>query len=216
LSDLKYIAFLAILYLFFKFGPTQIINRVIMFFLGKSGLEEVGRKALAQQPDRITLMPGPGPNKPEAVNAVSSLERRGFERAGSFVIPEMKGINLHLLVKPAESVVAVVYEHAQAGVWADVSTRYVDGTSFTITSSRMGNALEQRPGHPMVKAPNQPPAMLAMRLMTERPAGTFKSVSGAEFARVFEQAYEESTAWRKNKGLTAEEVKGSGVERMSA
>ncbi|MGH7471206.1 MAG: hypothetical protein ACRENP_24925 [Longimicrobiales bacterium] len=216
MGDLKYIAFLAALYLFFKFGPARLINRVIMFFLGKSGLEDVGRKALAQQPDRISLVPGPSPIRPEAMNAVSSLERRGFERAGSFVIPEMKGVNLHLMVKTADRVVAVVYEHVQAGVWADVSCRYEDGTSFTISSARAGNALEQRPGHPMVKAPGQPPAMLAMRVTTERPAGALKAVAASDFARLFEQVYEESTAWRKNKGLSAEEVKGSGLERISA
>ncbi|HSL71232.1 MAG TPA: hypothetical protein VK864_13380 [Longimicrobiales bacterium] len=216
MSDLKYIAFLAVLYLLFKFGPTQVINRILMAFLGKSGLEEVGRKALAAQPDRITLQPGPGPAKPEASNAVTALERRGFERAGSYVVREMKGVNVHLLVKPAEGAVAVVYEHVKAGVWADLASRYVDGTSFTITSAPAGNGLDQMPGHVSVAAPRQSPVVLAARLVTERPAGALRQIRAAEFARVFEQAYEESMAWRKGKGVSAAEVKRAGVERVSA
>jgi hypothetical protein len=156
MSDLKYIAFLAVVYLFLKFGPAQIINRVIMLLLGKGGLEAVGRKALAEQPDRISLTGGPGPKRIEAVNAISMLERRGFEKAGSFEVREMKGINLHLLVKPSDNAVAVVYEHPKAGVWADLSSRYEDGTSFTVSSARAGNALEQRPGHAMVSLPASP------------------------------------------------------------
>ena len=215
-EDLKYIAFLAVIWLFFKFGPVTLINRVVMFFLGKKGLEDVGRKALAAQPDRITLVNGPGPSKPEAVSAVSILERRGFERAGSFLVPEMKGVNLHLLTKPEESVVAVVYEHPQAGVWADVATRYMDGGSFTVTSAKAGAGLDQQPGHITVRAPGQPPAMLAVRLMKDRPAGHMRQITAAELPRVFEQAYADSMAWRKNKGLSAEEVRRSGSERISA
>jgi hypothetical protein len=216
MSDLKYIAFLAVLWLIFKFGPAHLVNRITMLFLGKKGLEDVGKKALDAQPDRITLAPGKTPAKAEAQNAVSSLERRGFERAGSFEVREMKGVMLHMLVKPVESAVAVVYEHVQAGVWSDLSTRYADGSSYTITSSRIGGGLDDRPGHTMVRSPGQPPAMLAVRLMKERPAGQMKQISAAEFARVFEEAYAESTAWRKGKGLSADEVRRAGGERISA
>jgi len=216
MSDLKYIAFLAVLWLFFKFGPAQLIRRVTMALLGKKGLEEVGRKALAQQPDRITLGAAQPPTKPQVLVAVSSLERRGFQRAGSFQVREMKGLMLHLLLKTEDSALAVVYDHPKAGVWADLFSRYADGTSFTVTNAPAGNALDQRPGHPSVKAPGQPPAMLAMRLTRERPAGELRAVTAAEFPRVFEQAYEESMAWRKGKGLSAAEVRGSGLERVSA
>ncbi|MGH7462066.1 MAG: hypothetical protein ACREMA_13730, partial [Longimicrobiales bacterium] len=193
-----------------------VVNRITMLLLGTKGLLDVGRKALDQQPDRITLVPGKAPIKPEARSALSALERRGFERAGSFEVREMKGVLLHLLVKTMESAVAVVYEHTKAGVWADLSTRYADGSSYTITSSRIGGGLDDRPGHKMVRSPGQPPAMLAVRLMKDRPSGQMQQISAAEFARVFEQAYAESTAWRKGKGLTAEEVRRAGSERISA
>ena len=216
MSDLKYIAFLAVLWLIFKFGPFQLVRRLTMLLLGKSGLEDVGRQALNQQPDRITLQRVAGPVKPEASSSVSLLERRGFERAGSFDVNEMKGVKLHLLVKPAESTVAVVYEHVKAGVWADVSTRYEDGTSFTVTSAPAGHGLDKQPGHVSVAAPRQPAPMLAVRLLRERPAGAMRQISALEFPGVFCQAYADSMAWRKNKGLSAEEVRRSGLERISA
>jgi hypothetical protein len=149
------------------------------------------------------------------LTAVSSLERRGFEHAGSFDVREMKGVKLHLLVKPAESAVAVVYEHPKAGVWADLSSRYADGTSFTITSARAGHGLEKQPGHVSIAAPGQPAAMLALRLVRERPAGAMRQIAATEFAGVFKQAY--ASRWRGGrKGLSAEEVRRSGLERVSA
>lgn len=128
----------------------------------------------------------------------------------------MKGVNLHLLVKAEDCMVAVVYEHAQAGVWADVASRYEDGSSFTVTSARAGAGPDEMPGHRSVRAPGQPPAALALRLMKERPAGQLQRIPAAEAARAFEQAYEESMAWRKGRGLSAAEVKRSGTERISA
>ena len=216
IDDLKYIAVLAVIWLILKLGPAQLINRVIMLFLGKSGLEDVGRKVLGEQPDRITLQSIAGPVKPEASTAVSSLERRGFERAGSFDVREMQGVKLHLLVKPTECAVAVVYEHPKAGVWADLSTRYKDGTSFTMTSARAGHGLDKQPGQVSVAAPGQPAAMLELRLMGDRPPGDKRQITAAEFPGVFQQAYADSMAWRKGKGVSAGEVRRSGLERISA
>ena len=215
MSDLKYIAFLAVIWLILKFGPFQLVRRITMAFLGKSGLEDVGRKALAEQPNSITLHRVNGPVKAEALTSVSSLERRGFERAGSYDVREMKGVTLHLLVKPVESAVAVVYEHVKVGVWADVSTRYADGTSFTITSAPAGQGLDKQPGHVSVSAPRQPAPMLAVRLLRERPAGAMRQITALEFPGVFCQAYADSMAWRKNKGLSADEVRRSGLEKIA-
>jgi hypothetical protein len=215
-ADLGYIAFLAFIWLFLKFGPTQLINRLIMAVLGKKGLENVGATALAAQPDRITLMRGPSPHKPEAATSVTSLERRGFERAGSFEVPEMKGLHLHLLVNTQESMIGVVYEHPKAGVWSDVASRYEDGTSFTVTSTQLGGGLEERPGHATMRAVGQPPAALAMWCLKQRPAGQLKRVTTADVVQVFEQAYAESMTWRKGKGLSAAEVKRAGLEKISA
>lgn len=216
MSDLKYIAVLVVIYLFLKYGPTQVINRIIMLFLGKKGLAAVGSKALAAQPDRITLVPRSGPGRPDAKTTVASLEQRGFESAGSYDVPEMKGVIVNLLAKPADSALAVVYEHAKAGIWVDVASRYADGTSFTMTNTHVGGGLDDRPGHPTVRAPKQPPVILAHRLVRERPDGQLLQITAADFPRVFTQAYEESMAWRKGVGLRPDEVKRAGQERMSA
>ena len=216
MSDLKYIAFLAVIWLILKFGPIQLVNRFIMALLGKSGLENVGRKALASQPDRITLTRVQSPTKFEVVTAISSLERRGFERAGSFEVAEMKGLSLDLLVNVQECMVGVIYDHSKAGVWGDVATRYEDGSSFTVTSTRVGAGLDERPGHATMRAAGQPPAALAMWCLKQRPAGEMKRITVAEVVRVFEQAYAESMAWRKGRGLSAGEVKRAGLEKISA
>jgi hypothetical protein len=43
-----------------------------------------------------------------------------------------------------------------------------------------------------------------------------KRIIAPEFARVFEQAYAESMAWRKGNGISAAEVKRVGLEKISA
>lgn len=120
-----------------KYKP-QWFNAVLVAVMGKTGLEALGRKAMRGQPDFITPAPGGPPARPEARSALESLERRGFRSAGSFVIPEMQNLPVHFLAKEDESSIAVVYEHPKAGVWCDLVSRYVDGSSITVTNAKRG------------------------------------------------------------------------------
>jgi hypothetical protein len=215
MGDLLYIAGLVVAYIVVKSLSPEMMTRVVMTVLGKSGLEKVGRKALETQPDRITLEPkADPPAQPLAATALRTLERRGFDMAGGFRIAEMAGVVVHFLVKDTDAAVAVVYEHPKAGVWCDLYSRYRDGTSFTVTSAPAGGSLEERPGHPSVRAPGQPPAMLHARLLNERPAGELQSIPASAIAHHFAQAYAESTAWRKQRGISAQEVRGAALERV--
>jgi hypothetical protein len=216
MGDWIYIGVLGIVYVVLKFGPQDLVMRVIMTVIGKSGLEKVGKSALNAQPDRLTLDPKLGPPaKEEAAGAVKALERRGFTGAGSFSVREMAGLVVHFMAKPADSAVAVVYEHPKIGVWCDMYSRYTDGNSFTVTSAKQGGSLEERPGHRTLRSPGQPPAMLHVRLLNERPAGNLEQIPAAGVAQRFTQAYAESMAWRKAKGISAAEVRGAALEKAS-
>jgi hypothetical protein len=209
--DILWIGFLLLVAAVLKYRPDWF-NRLVIAVAGKA----IGKVALAQQPDRITMMPGSsGPARPEAKAALDTFRRRGFTPAGSFSIPEMQGLPVHLLVRPEESVVAVVYEHPKAGVWCDLVSRFEDGTSFTITNAKMGGGLEPRPGHTTVRAPGLTPAALHIRLLRERPRASLVTVAAADAPRVFENAYAEETAWRKNKGLSTQEVRNAAFEKTA-
>jgi hypothetical protein len=209
--ELLWIGFLGLVYVIIKFRPDWF-NQIIIAVAGKA----IGKAAMAQQPDSLTLESRSGPvQRPEARGAIDSLQRRGFQSAGSYGIQEMKGMPVHFLTKQDESAIAVVYEHPQAGVWCDLVCRYTDGTTFTITNAKAGGGLEPRPGHTTVRAPGITPVALHMRFMRERPAGTLANVVPAAVPTVFVNAYEEEMAWRKNKGLTTAEVRASAREKIA-
>ena len=189
-----------------------LARRIILLLLGEKGRAEVGQKALSSQPDRISLTPLSAPPGAEAQAILAGLVRLGFSAAGSFAVAEMGGLPIHFMVKPAESAVAAVYEHPKAGVWCDLFTRYQDGTSFTFATSRMGGGLEQRPGHPVVRAAELDPAAAHARFLQERPAGAMKSFTAVEVPRMFADAYAESIAWRKQRGISGAEVAKVGMD----
>jgi len=212
-SDLKYLAVLAAIWLLLKFMPGDLWARLIMAVLGRRGLEGVGRVAMSAQPDTITLVPRTqGPGRPEAKSALEQLQRRGFARAGSFGVREMKDLPVHFMVKPGESAIAVVYEHPQVGVWCDIVSRYQNGGSWLITNAKAGGGLEDRPGHVKVRAPGLTATAMHLRFVRERPVGDLVSVPATSVATCFADAYAEEMAWRKGKGLAAAEVRSAGME----
>src|SRR6185369_9092812 len=98
-------------------------------------LRRVGKAALDRQADRITLAPAPvldWANRPAAA-LLTPLLGRGFVKAGSFTIPEMKNMPVHFLVNERDGVSAALYEHPAVGNKLDLFTRYLDGGSFTAT-----------------------------------------------------------------------------------
>jgi hypothetical protein len=209
--DLLWIGFLLLVYAILKYKPDWV-NQIIVAVAGKA----IGKVAMAQQPDTLSLRPlQGGPTKPEARAALDSFQRRGFQSAGSFTINEMKNMPIHFLTKPDESAIAVVYEHPQAGVWSDIVCRFQDGRSFTITNARMGGGLERQPGHESVRAPGLTPAALHLRFQRERGAGSLVTVAPADIPRFFTDAYEQETAWRKAKGLSHAEVKAAAFEKSA-
>jgi hypothetical protein len=217
MSEWLYIGLLAVAYFVIKRLPAEVMDRIVMWVIGKSGLEAVGRKALAAQPDHLTLDARPaGSGRPEAANAVESLQKRGFAQAGTYSVREMAGVIVHFLVKPEDSAVAVIYEHPKAGVWCDLQSAYADGSSYTLTNAKLGGGLEERPGHTSVRAPGLPPVILHLRLVRERPTGDMRRFGAGEVAQHFTDAYAESTAWRKYRGLSSRDVKASALEPRSA
>ena len=130
---------------------------------------------------------------------------RGFTEVGVFAVKEMPQVAICLLAKPAEAVCAAVYEHPKVGTWVELFSRYQDGTGITY-STMPDRGLEPRPGHPAIHAPGTSAEALYDRIMRERPQQPLAVITPEKLPHYFELAYAEGMAWRKNKGLTAEEV----------
>lgn len=203
------VALLAIL----KFAP-DLVRRVTLLLLGEKGRAAVGLKAIAAQPDYITLLPRQEPPGTKAAGILQAMAELGFAPAGSFSVTEMGAMPIDFMVKPAESAVLAVYEHPQAGVWLDLFTRYQDGTSFTFATNTMGSGLEQRPGHPCVRVAALAPAAAYARFVREPPAQAARPFAAAEVPAMFADSYAESIAWRKKQGISGKEVERVGMEEF--
>jgi hypothetical protein len=185
-----------------------LLMRLLLRAVFRRGLEYVGAQAMAQQPDQIHLRPHLEHEwlDEEAVETLAEpLSGHGFQEAGIYAIQEMDGVAVRFLVQPDERIVAAVCEHPQAGAWIDLVTSYGDGTSVTYTTSRP-TGLETRPGNQKVNARGESSATLYQRLLRERPTGDMEEWTAANVAAKFEDAYARETAWRKNRGVSAEEV----------
>ena len=63
-----------------------------------------------------------------------------------------------------------------------------------------------------MRAAGLDPAAAHARFLRERTAGAMKCFTPAEVPRVFADAYAESIAWRKRRGISAVEVQKVGME----
>jgi len=195
-----------------------LIRSLIPLLLARVFGRAIGSHAIARQPDQIHLH-HQGPSvwaDPRAVLPLSGpLLQRGFQDAGVYRVRELPDVTLQLAVKSDESMMAVIYEHAAVGHWVEIACRYRDGGSFTMSSSRP-TGLAPRPNHIVVHAPGLDSAALYDRARAERPHRHLESVSTFNVSRMFEQAWAESIAYRKNTGISADEVANVAKNRKVA
>jgi hypothetical protein len=180
----------------------------------------IGRAALAQQPEEITLAPA-APDDWRDRDTIErtglSLEAEGFALAGDFAIPEMPGARVRLLAHEGRGWFAAIHEHVQTGVWFDLVHRHSDGTTVTWTTSPP-SGLEDRPGHPIHRVIGAHPAELFLRACREA-AATHIDCEPAwrvEAAEVFRRAHAESVAWRRQRGPSRHEaLRAAGRDRAA-
>lgn len=187
---------------------TRILMLLFVRMGFRAGLADVGSRAVAKQPDLIHLAPRPGHpwTNSAAVEALAvPLPSLGFSEAGTYGIQEMAGLFLKLLVQPDQRIAACIYEHPKVGTWIDLFSHYKDGTGLTYTTARP-TGLDQRRGARTVHAPGTGTEALYQQMLRERPAGDLEEMTPANVVGRFEGAYLRAAAWRKNKGVAAEEV----------
>lgn len=190
-----------------------VLKIVIALVAGK----QIGAAALDRQPDQIHLQRTGSTawKKGEAAPKTSTiLVSRGFETAGVYTIGEMPGLLVELLAHRGDGFYAAVYEHPMAGVWFDVVSRFQDGTSVTFTTAPP-TALKPRPGHDSVNVRGSEPVAVLEKAVAMRPRRALTDVSVTSAVGVFEQAYAESMAYRKQTGISTSEVVGTATRKAA-
>ena len=188
-----------------------LLRKLLGFLIvrGLSGVvgRAIGSAALAKQPDTIHLKPESEcwSDIDAASNLIAPFYELGFESAGIHRIPELSGVVVELFAKPSDRLYGVVYEHPHAGHWFDVVCRFEDETSATYTTAPP-TGLDPRPGHPVVNAPGARAQALVERARAESQGKRAKPATRENVVADFEQAYADSIAWRKGRGISAQEV----------
>ncbi len=167
----------------------------------------VGAASLARQPERISFTPGAPTPGPDAIEIDRRLREAGFDPAGSFTVPELQNLPVHLYAHLEQRALAAIYEHPRAGTSLDLVTRYEDGTDVTLATSKYVGALERPPGKQLLRAVGADAASAWKQFLAERPDKPMVAVEAAAVPRLAEEAYAEDIAWRRHHGVSAEEVK---------
>lgn len=198
-SDLIWLAVLVLLLV-----SWTVIRPVIGFVFGRG----ISARALAAQPDTIHLEPCADDSWAAAATRdrlSGDIAGFGFREAGSFTVRELPGVKLRLFANGPDATYAVYYEHPRAGMWFEFACRFTDGSSCTWTTAR-STGLADRPGHPVRHLPNATAASLWKCVTRERPAKAAHPASVEGAVADFENAWADSIAWRKGKGISRTEV----------
>ena len=194
----------------------SLLSPLLKILIAATHGKEIGESALAQQPDRIHLQtssPEAWKNRRAAEQLAHSFVSRGFSDAGVHTIAELPVV-VQLLAHGGDSFYAAIYQHPQVGTWFDLVSLYEDGTSVTYSTARP-TALEPRPGHPTVNLPGATPDHVVEKAKGQRPRKPLMPASAWDAAAVFEQAYENATAYRKGVGISTAEVVGTAMRKVA-
>ncbi|MBF5045788.1 hypothetical protein FGE12_25495 [Aggregicoccus sp. 17bor-14] len=194
---------LAGLLLLLRFGR-RLLLRVAARALGRA----VGKAGLDRTPATLTLEPGGEAAlaaDAKAVRWTQELRAEGFVDAGAHTAHEMPGVALRLLTHPAEGFLGVVYVHPRAGSWCDVVVRAEDGSTTTCVN-RAPTGLNPRPGHPRVNRPGASAHELVQAARESLAPALRRPYAPDTAARDIMDAYAQELAWRRGRGVSAEEV----------
>ena len=156
---------------------------------------------LALLPDRVRLASTSVRHfaHPAEVRAASApLTAQGFGRGGAFVVTGWPGLRVRLMVHRAEALTAAIHDHDTAGVWVEITSRFVEGGQITHTTLD-GQGLEPRPGHIVLRMPGASTEALLDSAREDRTREHLVRVSARDASARYEQSYETWIAWQKSR-----------------
>jgi hypothetical protein len=191
----------------YLFWISLVLLGVIL--VGRLILRGIGRVALQRVPEEIQLV------RAAADQALSgeAIERyreafvgAGFSEAGAYLVEGIAGLRLQFFQHSDPAFYGVVYDHPQRGLrWINVVILFADDTSVTLTDMP-DRGLDPRPGHEVVHCPGDRVDVLiraAQEYAVQKPLRAF---GPADLPSLFERAYRDGMAWRKQRGIRAGEV----------
>ena len=132
--------------------------------------------------------------------AQEAFRVEGFVDAGHYAIDEIPDVCVALMVNRRDHMFAVVYDHERAGVWAEIDSRYMDGSRWIHSTLKSPNS-ESRPGSTLISLPGVTVAELLARARGDRPTEGLRPIHKLDVAPVFEQGYADWIEWRRSQNV---------------
>lgn len=148
--------------------------------------------------------------------ATRHLKAVGYMALHDYTIPEMEDVRLRAFWHPQLHCYAVLYDHGQAGVFADVVRDFDDGTHLTVSCAPESGM--DRPLHaPLVRLAldvrdNATAQTLHDRLVQESADRAATPNRAEDFEHIFTEAYAQEMDWRIARGGVTE----AEIERIAA
>lgn len=166
-------------------------------------------------PFRITLQATESPewrDEPAVGLASGYFGMAGYVQVGDFQIPEISAMTIRAFFHPSVGSYALLYDHAQAGLVADVAQDFDDGTHLTVSCAPESGM--DRPDHaPLIRldaAVAEPATATCLheRLVAESQGRAAVPASAEDFPHVFAEAHAQEMDWRIARGgVTAREIR---------
>ncbi len=167
-------------------------------------LKRVARKSFAAVPARISVVHEPSAewkNVEQRDRAFEELKAMRFIPAGTFRIPELTAL-VAGFIREEDRLLAVVFEHPAAGLWADVCIEYEDGGTLTVSNAPHGAEMDTMPGHRKIIQKDLNVVEMVRLIDDERGSGRTRAIASSGFAATLCEAYARDYDWRMNRGGT--------------
>lgn len=186
-----------------------IVLIVLIYFFFKIKFGKYLNMDVEEEPLSINLNEDVLPdwlNDKKALALVSELDELGYSSGPAYSIYEMKDVHLKSYFK--KPLMAVVYSHKVAGVWADILIEEIDGKEYTYSNAPMGGGMDNRPE--CVKEFRPTANLSELHALAEEAIKDSKAemyeVDENNFREYFEAAYKKDVIWKQQKGgITFEE-----------
>ena len=203
---LKIAAIVVIVVLLLAFAGIALVLRWF-----RKIVKSAATDAPACPPCRVHPEPEPEPQwrTPDKIlQYASEFKALGFQEIGAFTIPEMEGLLMLAFVHPAERLCGIIYDHKVIPPTFDIACDFEDQTGLTAGSSKAGQSLDKRPGHPILWVGDERVSAVLDALKQHPQPVARVPVSADNFLPHFKRNYADGMNWRMKKGgVSREEIR---------
>ena len=191
-------------------APLVILVLLIALILfGRYQLKRVAKQALSKLVSEIHLEPVNGYvfSKPDVVNRhEQTLAALNYSDAGTYAVKGIDGLVVRFFTNQGSAPYTVIYDHPKKELlWINLVLLFADDTSVTLTDMP-SRGLTQPPAHAIIHCPGADFKELHERAREYLTQKKFKPLTPEAVPAEFERAYAEGLAWRKQQGISIQEV----------